>query len=121
MKIITLAADASEEEGNGAAGEPAAIFSKISRLLQVQVKRKETEKQQENRLRSYGYLKEVEEKEAWRELKLHSAASTAAHNLRAKLLHPQDRCLPMDLPPDAYLASLVPGRCDSAMPSLNRH
>ena len=73
------------------------------------MKRKETEKQQENRLRSYVYMKEVEDKEPWKELKLHSASSTAAHKLRAKLLHPQDRLLPMDLAPADYLASLVPG------------
>ena len=77
---------------------------------QVQVKRKETERQQEMRLRSYAYLAETVQKEAWKEMCLHSGSSTAAHNLRSKLLQPQDRCLAMDLAPQAYLAALVPGR-----------
>lgn len=79
--------------------------------LQVQVKKKETERQQEMRLRSFAYLKQLEDQEVWKELHLHSSSTNAAHKLRLdKMLKPQERLLPMDMSPTAYLASLVPGK-----------
>ncbi|KAK9858436.1 hypothetical protein WJX84_007783 [Apatococcus fuscideae] len=62
------------------------------------------------RLRSFAYLKQMEEREPWKDLRLHSSSTVAAHNLRREnMLKPHDRELPMSMSPEAYLASLVPG------------
>jgi hypothetical protein len=86
-------------------------------IAQVQVKRRETERQAEMRLNSYAYLAEVEQEEAWVDLDAHGPGSALADGVWATLHSAPDSAVPMTLGRDAYLAELLPGarpgRCRS--------
>jgi DNA-directed RNA polymerase-3 subunit RPC5 len=82
--------------------------------LEVQIKRRETERQVAARQRSYAYLQQQEETEAWKPLEVHSDGSAVSEALKAKMLaveqqpgHQQPSVGPL-LSRAAYLAALSP-------------
>jgi DNA-directed RNA polymerase-3 subunit RPC5 len=87
--------------------------------IEVQVKRRETERQQAARLKSYTYLQQEEEAEAWVNLQVHHGSSAAAGAIWDKVLQPAPAATAGALPPllgrTAYLNTFLP----SAAPHVN--
>ena len=79
-------------------------------MLQVQVQRRETERQAEQRLTSYAYISQQEADEKWKQLKCSSAESEVAAKVWDKLTTPSEHAAaPDNLSRSAYLATLIPG------------
>ncbi len=76
---------------------------------QVQVKRRETERQVEMRVNSYAYLQGIEADEPWLELDAHAPDSGAAQSVWSALHRTFDADVPMSLSREAYLDALLPG------------
>lgn len=81
--------------------------------MQVQVKRRETERQQEMRVSSYAYLAEREQEEAWQDLDAHAPSSALAEGVWSALHSASESEVPMGMDREAYLGVLLPGilRC----------
>jgi len=75
--------------------------------LQVEVKRRETERQQESRLNSYAYLTEREQQEPWREL---HAIPPRADIVNSMLYKAMDEAVPMELSQQDYSCAILPGK-----------
>lgn len=78
-------------------------------VTQVQVKRRETERQQEQRVSSYAYLAEKEQEEPWQGLDAHSPGSALAVGVWSALHNTSEAEVPMGLDREAYLGILLPG------------
>eukprot|EP00887_Chlorella_sp_A99_P006149 scaffold22.g6149.t1 len=78
-------------------------------LCPTAVKRRETEQQQEARLRSYAHLAAQEEADAWVPLQYHADTSELAHNIFATLEGAAAPPLPATLSRAQYLDAIVPG------------
>ena len=76
---------------------------------QVQVRRRETDRQQEARLRSHAYLKMKEEEEPWVHLEVHTEESGASSAVKDFLCAPAtDPSSLKPLAPMDYLPALIP-------------
>lgn len=76
---------------------------------QVNVQKRETERQVENRTKSYAYMKETEGKEEWKKLKHHTPQSAEATVVWQALQQPVQQPLEFSLGPQKYLRLLTPG------------
>lgn len=101
---------------NRRACNPCALGTLVINLLhrnsvhpQVNVQRRETERQTEARLRSYSHHAKQQEEEPWLDLKLHSETSDAARSVWEKLATPPETELPATMTRQEYLAAITPG------------
>ncbi|KAL2651484.1 hypothetical protein R1flu_019612 [Riccia fluitans] len=78
--------------------------------LQVNVRRRETEWQEENRLQSHAYLKQLDEAEPWIPLEPHGVDSPVTDGIRAKMIASAATQIPFKLGPSDYIKQLVPGQ-----------
>ena len=75
---------------------------------QVQVQRRETERQAQMRLNSYAYLSKLEADEDWVDIKFRDLSND--ENVWSKLEAGPKDDLPMDLTPREYLSALLPSK-----------
>lgn len=68
------------------------------KAVEVTVHKRETERQQQQRLNSYAYLSQKEQEEQWRTLNLHHPDSVPAEKVWSRIMSPA-----MDKPPIPYL------------------
>lgn len=100
---------AQELTAAAAGGSPLSLYSSFA-SEQVQVKRRETERQVEMRMSSYAYLQSIEAEEPWVKLAAHAPDSVPADNVWAALKLNVDADIPMTLGRQAYLDALLPGQ-----------
>ena len=81
-------------------------FHERSYCVQVQVKRRETERQQESRLNSYAYLAEQERQEPWCALQ---AIPPQAKLVDTMLYKAVEETVPMELSRQDYSCAILPG------------
>ena len=79
--------------------------------MQVQVQRRETERQAEQRLASFAHISQTEAEEKWRTLNYASSDTEVASGIWEKLMKPtqQDASL-ASMPCAAYLSTLTAGK-----------
>lgn len=94
--------------------------------MEVTVKRRETERQQQMRLKSFGYMQQEEQQEAWVPLTVVPSDSAAADKLWDKLLSPdveqeepqqqqkRQKQRPVPLSRQEYLKAFVPPAAGSS-------
>eukprot|EP00850_Spirogloea_muscicola_P010651 SM000063S20041 [mRNA] locus=s63:444754:450477:- [translate_table: standard] len=88
--------------------------------LQVHIRRRETERQEESRLQSHAYLKQQDEAEPWIELKTFSAGCPEARAMLGRMMtagsdHDSGATnIPFTQSRSQYLDTLVPGRTVAA-------
>ena len=106
------AAAAAAEEDEPDAGEEGAA----ARLtpLQVQVRRRETERQVEQRLASHAYLRAQQEEEPWAHLRPHGPDSPASLAALARLRATPPGRAGEPLSPALYVSALAPSRATRA-------
>ena len=79
--------------------------------LQVQVQRRETERQAEQRLASFAHISQTEAEEKWRTLNYASPESEVASGIWEKLMKPTQQDAPLASMPCAdYLSTLAAGK-----------
>eukprot|EP00877_Chromochloris_zofingiensis_P004012 jgi/Chrzof1/13611/Cz08g04040.t1 len=93
---------AEREEGAAGPSEPQLT------AVEVQVKRRETERQQAARLKSFGYLQQEEESEKWVDLSMHTAESSAGAAVWSKLTHAHNKDITPCMTRQQYLQSFMP-------------
>ncbi|MEW5305904.1 MAG: hypothetical protein WDW36_008415, partial [Sanguina aurantia] len=80
--------------------------------VEVQVQKRETERQQQARLNSYAYISSKEDEEAWQTLELHTAEKAAAAHTWEKFMVAKDndvvKAMGGALDRPAYLRSIIP-------------
>ena len=76
--------------------------------MQVEVKRRETERQQQFRLKSYAYISKQEADEKWTPITMNPADSNSAAVLWDKLASGPETQLPLDLSREEYLSACLP-------------
>jgi DNA-directed RNA polymerase III subunit RPC5 len=98
--------DESDEEDQDEQDELAAV--------EVQVKKRETERQQMQRLNSYAFMSQKEEDEQWLKLNVHASGTAVSDNIWTSFVKPTetDVGIPMDL--KSYLACVVPQKSDTS-------
>ena len=80
-------------------------------LMQVQVQRRETERQAEQRVNSYAYIARQEADEKWKQLNCASADSSVAGSLWDRLMTPPAETASLaSMPRASYLSALTSGR-----------
>lgn len=78
--------------------------------LQVQVQRRETERQAEQRLASFAHISQTEADEKWRMLEYAASDSEVASGVWEKLMKPpQQAAFPASMPCATYLSTLTAG------------
>eukprot|EP00897_Mesotaenium_endlicherianum_P002455 jgi/Mesen1/2237/ME000152S01322 len=99
------------EEGEGEEGES----KEEAVALQVQIRRHETERQEESRLQSHAYLKALEEAEPWIRVEPSAAGSMDSIELREKMAlgAAAHDLLPFNLSREEYIESLGAGKASS--------
>ena len=85
--------------------------------VQVQVKRRETERQQESRLNSYAYLAEQERQEPWRELQAIPPRTSIVDTMLYKAV---EEDVPMELSQQDYSCAILPGVAPPACRALKQ-
>ncbi|GFH22142.1 uncharacterized protein HaLaN_19560 [Haematococcus lacustris] len=90
--------------------EAAAAEQKPSmKAVELQVQKRETERQQQQRLNSYAHISKQEEDEAWKTLKLHMPDSRPAEKVWGALMTPaESKPAHPHLPRPAYLKAILP-------------
>lgn len=78
-------------------------------FVTVQVQRRETERQAEQRVNSYAYIARQEAEEKWKSLSCASADSHMASSLWNKLMTPPEGAKLPTMPRDSYLSILTSG------------
>lgn len=87
--------------------------------MQVQVQRRETERQAEQRLASFAHISQTEAEEKWRTLNYASPDSEVATGIWEKLMKPtQQEGSLASMPCAAYLSTLTAGK--AGLPCLKR-
>ena len=86
--------------------------------MQVQVKRRETERQQESRLNSYAYLAEQERQEPWCALQ---AIPPQAGIIDTMLYKAVEDDVPMELSQQDYSCAILPGVAPLACRASSQH
>lgn len=79
-----------------------------AKAIEVQIKKRETERQQQARLNSYAYLVSKEAEEAWKPLTNNTPDSSAAAAIRCKYLVPKEGREYEAVARPAYLKTVVP-------------
>ena len=89
---------------------------------QVQVQRRETERQAEQRVNSYAYISQKESDEKWRQLRCSSAESEVAVKVWDKLTTPPEQdAAPDTMSRSSYLATILPSQYrDLSEPCMGR-
>ena len=83
---------------------------------QVQVQRRETERQTEQRLNSYAFLSQQESDEKWKQLKCSAAESEVAAKVWDKLTTPAEQdAVSENLSRPHYLATIIPSQFSSPL------
>jgi hypothetical protein len=117
-----LNAESAKQRKDGEESEEEDIAEEPMTAVEVTVKRRETERQQQARLNSYSHLQQEEQAEAWVPLQLHAPDSVPADAIWHKLLSESDaaaaaadcsgssngRQMPPPLSRAEYLRSFVP-------------
>ncbi|KAL3700178.1 hypothetical protein R1sor_018200 [Riccia sorocarpa] len=105
-------ASTSNEDGDEEMTEAATNAEASAELvaLQVNVRRRETEWQEENRLQSHAYLKQLDEAEPWIALEPHGVDSPVTDAIRTKMIASAPTQIPFKLGPSDYIKQLVPGQ-----------
>jgi DNA-directed RNA polymerase-3 subunit RPC5 len=110
--LNTAAAGGGKDETDEEMEEAGAEVKPELTALEVQIKRRETERQVAARQRSYAYLQQQEEAEAWKPLAVHSDGSAVSEALKGKVMavEPSAHQHPVGQPLSraAYLAALSP-------------
>lgn len=103
-------AGASRRGATSAAPEEESMENKSDELMpvMVQIRRRETEAQQEARLRSFAHLSSLDAAEEWVRLQYHDDASEAAQGLVRRLAATPAEPVLHAMPRPQYLAALVP-------------
>lgn len=83
--------------------------------LQIEYKKRETERQLEQKLKSYAHKVEMEEKEAWQELECTPPYGPAADVLWGGLASMPDVTVDMTMPRADYLETLMPRKSCSSV------
>lgn len=83
-------------------------------LLQVSIRRRETERQEASRLQSHAYLKQLDEAESWIPLEPHGVDSPLTDGIRQKMVASTKTPIPFTLRPEEYIDTLVPGRASAS-------
>ena len=79
--------------------------------MQVQVQRRETERQAEQRLASFAHISQTEAEEKWRTLNYASPDTEVASGIWEKLMKPTQQEAPLaSMPCAAYLSTLTAGK-----------
>ncbi|CAM6101262.1 unnamed protein product [Calypogeia fissa] len=78
--------------------------------LQVNVRRRETEWQEENRLHSHAYLKQIDDAEPWIPLEPHGVDSPVTDGVRHQMIASTSSQIPFKLRRDQYVNKLVPSQ-----------
>lgn len=79
--------------------------------MQVQVQRRETERQAEQRVNSYAYIARQEADEKWKQLNCASADSSVAGSLWDRLMTPPAETATLaSMPRASYLSALTSGK-----------
>ena len=85
--------------------------------MQVQVQRRETERQAEQRVNSYAYIARQEADEKWKQLNCASADSSVASSLWDKLMTPPAAGVSVaSMPRASYLSALTAGKVALRIP-----
>lgn len=80
-------------------------------LLQVQVQRRETERQTEQRINSYAFLSQQESDEKWRQLRCSATDSEVAAKVWDKLTTPTEQdAATENMSRTSYLATILPSQ-----------
>ncbi|KAI5076306.1 hypothetical protein GOP47_0008371 [Adiantum capillus-veneris] len=82
--------------------------------LKVEVKKQETERQEQMRLQSHAYLKQLDEAEPWVPLETHGIDSPITEGIRLILTSKPDTNIPFAMPMSQYVSHIVPGRASSS-------
>eukprot|EP00250_Pteridium_aquilinum_P012057 c20483_g1_i1 orf=65-2383(+) len=98
---MTEAMDEDEEEGEE---KPQLV------ALKVEVKKQETERQEQIRLQSHAYLKQLDEAEPWVPLETHGVDSPITEEIRHILTSKNGNEIPFAMPMSEYVSQIVPGR-----------
>ncbi|GBG90570.1 hypothetical protein CBR_g50913 [Chara braunii] len=93
-----------EEEDGGGTG-PSGLVP-----LQVQIRRKSTEHDEEQRMQSYAYLKQQEDAEAWVIVEPHASGSDETIKRRNMMISSSKGTPTTVLSPEDYVLTLMPGR-----------
>lgn len=103
-------ADGDSDDGAMDADEPET--KPVLQAVEVQVQKRETERQQQARLNSYAYISSKEDEEAWQTLELHTAEKMAAARTWEKFMVAKDndvvKAMGGALDRPAYLRSIIP-------------
>ncbi|XP_002988629.2 DNA-directed RNA polymerase III subunit RPC5 [Selaginella moellendorffii] len=99
------------EEGAATEKKPEPVAFK------VEIKKQETERQQQSRLMSYAHLKQLEEAEAWITLEPHGLDSPVTKEIKMKMKSSANNLIRFDMSRNEYMKKLVPGRAPSAAAS----
>lgn len=81
--------------------------------LKVEVKKQETERQEQMRLQSHAYLKQLDEAEAWVQLEPHGVGSPVTDGIRHMMASTEGGDVPFGMPMSHYINYLLPGRANS--------
>ncbi|KAL3132492.1 hypothetical protein ABBQ32_009040 [Trebouxia sp. C0010 RCD-2024] len=89
-------------------------------FITVQVQRRETERQAEQRLASFAHISQTEADEKWKTLDYASPDSEVASGVWATLMEPQQQATPLaSMPCTEYLSTLTAGAVQSEQVSSN--
>eukprot|EP00899_Mesostigma_viride_P025237 jgi/Mesvir1/5899/Mv00670-RA.1 len=92
------------EEGEDDAEAPSTDLTP----LQVQIRRRETERQVESRMQSHAYLKQQDEAEPWLTLPIHDRGSDEARDIHESLFATTNYPIPFNMTRSQYLSKLCP-------------
>ncbi|KAG1666688.1 hypothetical protein FOA52_013600 [Chlamydomonas sp. UWO 241] len=80
----------------------------VMHAVEVQVQKRETERQQQARLNSFAHLSAKEEEEPWVQMNLLGAETRAADQIWTRFMTPKEAALNVDMSRGAYLKAFVP-------------
>ncbi|GBG76284.1 hypothetical protein CBR_g22032 [Chara braunii] len=94
-----------ENEEDDSANAPSGLVP-----LQVQIRRKSTEHDEEQRMQSYAFLKQQEDAEAWVVVEPHASGSDETVKMRNTMISSLKSSPTAALSPEDYVLTLTPGR-----------
>ncbi|KAJ7529635.1 hypothetical protein O6H91_15G059500 [Diphasiastrum complanatum] len=105
-------------EADGASGDEASETKPEVIAFKVEIKKQETERQQQFRMQSHAYLKQLEEAEPWIALEPHGGDSPVSLDIKQKIVSTGNNQIPFNMQPIDYLNTLVPGRSSTVDPGF---
>jgi len=97
-----------QKKGNDDEEEDSDDEPTMLRAVEVQVQKRETERQQQARLNSFAYISQKEEEESWINLALHTADSRPAESIWGRFMAAKDNDIKVDMDRSDYLRAFVP-------------